>query len=313
MDASGAGGINHSLRVGDTVEIIAAARSQSGKVLESIPVTLTIEENKAEAITLEDGMLEAVGAGSAKIKAESELAGISGTLTVNVSNPVDKVVFEDMDGNRITELNLAIGEEAVITAVALDADDDEITHDKLLSNWSWDPEDASVATVTQQKNAEKKLVMKGAIGTVTGEGHGDAMITAMVEGVSGSIDVSVSPGQSTTRFMRASTSNHPNNTFTWDKSDGAWDRDTITFGVSLYDEVSRDQIEGGTIEAASSDESIITVNDPAATTGIGTDVIVTPVFDGASASAGEREDATITLSSVGATPIKVNFTVIVKE
>ena len=53
--------------------------------LDGIPVALTITKNADEAITLEDGMITAVGAGSAEITAVSELAGISGKLTVMVT------------------------------------------------------------------------------------------------------------------------------------------------------------------------------------------------------------------------------------
>ena len=302
-----------NLRVGNTVEIIAAARSQSGKVLESIPVTLAIEKNKDEAITLEGGMLEAVGIGSAEIKAESELAGISGILSVKVSNPVHKVVLM-RTGNTdpLAELVLAITEEATIVAVAHDEDGTVISHDALLSSWEWESDAPSVATVAAVME-DKKLKDKGRHGTVTGKAHGDAMITAMVEGVSSSIAVRVTPGQTTTRFMRASTSDHPSNAFTADVG-GDWEpAETITFRVSLYDEVSRDAVVGGTIIATVSgggSSAILVTGDGVTDDGGGVDIAVTPTISKNTAYA--KQPATITLNSTGADPIKVRFTIEVK-
>ena len=98
-----------TMRVGEELMISAVAGAQSGKALPGIPVTLAITKNDDEAITLEDGVITAVGAGSAEITAESELAGISGTLTITSTKPISKIVFDPDD----SEYFLAAGSPPV--------------------------------------------------------------------------------------------------------------------------------------------------------------------------------------------------------
>ncbi len=202
------GGVSTILRVGEDVMIVAAARAQSEKVLDGIPVTVAITKNADEAITLEDGMITAVGAGSAEVTAMSDLAGISGKLTVTVTKPIDKIVFDPDD----SDYSLAAGESTgEITATAQDEDGNEITP---RSAWSWVSDDPGVATVTK---VMEEMVVKGMgqHAMITGAGTGGTEIMATAEGVSGSISVSVT-GQRITRYIDPSSSNNTNH-FVWDR------------------------------------------------------------------------------------------------
>ena len=243
------------LRVDEERMVKAAARSQSGRVLDGIPVTMAIKKNEDEAITLEDGVLTAVGAGSAVVTAGSELAGIAGVINVTVTKPIDTIVFMIGEGDDATEapssLNLAAGETYAneITAVAHD-EDGEVVEPR--SDWSWSSSDKSVATFEQKKDADKKLVMMGAIGTITGKGSGSADIMATVEDVSGSIAVSVT-GQSITRVIDPSASNNGNE-FVWDQgldtpgyTDAGAPVAGTLFDVNLRDIVSNDLITTWTL------------------------------------------------------------------
>ncbi|MXZ75797.1 MAG: collagen-like protein [Gemmatimonadetes bacterium] len=253
--ADASGGIPHTMRVGEESMIVAVAGAQSGRALDAIPVTIAITKNADDAITLEDGVITAAGVGSAEITAASELAGIAGKLKVTVTKPIDTIVFmigEDDDATEApSSLNLAAGETYAneITAVAHDEDGEVI---EPRSDWSWSSSDKSVATVEQKKDADKKLVMMGAIGTITGKGSGSADIMATVEDVSGSIAVSVT-GQSITRVIDPSASNNGNE-FVWDQgletpgyTDAGAPVAGTLFDVNLRDIVSNDLITTWTL------------------------------------------------------------------
>ena len=321
-------GLSTTMRVDEELMIVAAARAQSEKVLDGIPVALAITKNDDEAITLEDGVITAVGAGKAEITAASELAGIAGKLTVTVTKPITKVVFMVGTGDDAkdgpSDIVLAAGQTYMdeITAVAHDEDDNVITP---RSDWSWSSTNTGVATVAARKDADDKLVDLGAHGTISGKGAGDAEIMVTTEGdVSGSIAVSVT-GQTRTRIIRASTSNSPDNTFTWDRNDAspAWDPATISFDVGLYDAFSSDRI-AGTVNVVSSVTTVAAVGAatvaPSATAD-GT-VTVTPAptspdddqdtdTDGVQTLAAGTRTTVVTLSAVGADPVRILFTTVV--
>ena len=235
------------LRVGEDSMVSAVVGAQSGKKLLSVSasVVMAITKDENEAITLEDGVITAVAAGTAEITAVSELAGLSGKLTVMVTKPVSKIVFSSP-----SDLNLAANEStAEITAMAHDEDDEVVA---VRTNWAWESDDPSVASVAQTKDAEKNLVEMGAKATITGKGSGSAMITATVEGVSGSINVSVT-GQRITREIDPSSSSE-GNVFVWDQGlatpaftdAGAPETGTV-FNVNLRDIVSQVLITNWTL------------------------------------------------------------------
>ena len=259
---------DHLLRVGEDVMVAAVVGAQSGKKLPSVSATVTMEitKNDDEAITLEDGMITADAAGTAEITATSEIAGLNGKLTVTVTKPVKKIVFSPAS----TDYSLAAGEStAEITAMAHDEDDEVVA---VRTDWSWESDDTSVATVAQTK-VDKKLVDKGAKATITGKGSGSATITVMVEGVSGEIDVSVT-GQSITRVIDPSSSNN-GNVFVWDMglatpawTDAGAPAAGTEFTVNLRDKVSNSLIEnwtlslGDTPTAATGGTAADTLSDP---------------------------------------------------
>ena len=313
------------LRVDEERMVKAAARSQSGNVLDGIPVSMAIKKNEDEAITLEDGVLTAVGAGSAVVTAGSELAGIAGDINVTVTKPIDTIVFMVGEGDDATEapseLNLAAGEtySMEITAVAHDEDGEKVTP---RSDWSWSSSDKSVATVAQKKDADKKLVMMGAIASITGKGSGDAEIMATSEGVSGSIAVSVT-GQSITREIDPSASNNGNE-FVWDQgldtpayTDAGAPLTGTMFDVNLRDIVSSDLITTWTLAATPTTPGDGTV---AANMGVGAavananadgtiTVTVTPPGSVAATVATGTYQTFVSLKATGAREARLRFTV----
>ena len=316
------GGVSTTMRVDEELMIVAAARAQSERVLEGIPVTMAITKNDDEAITLEDGVITAVGPGSAVITASSELAGIAGKLSVTVTKPISKVVFMVGDGDGPSDIVLAAGQTYMdeITAVAKDADGKVILP---RSNWAWSSSDNGVATVAARKDAEDKLVDMGAHGTITGKGAGSADIMATVEGVSGSIGISVS-GQVKTAMIVASTSSM-GNTFTWDRGAAtpAWSPASTAFQVNLYDLISNDRIAGtDNVSVVSSDTNVATVSPATLSTTAGTNAPVSVTVSPAPTSPGDgtadgdqaagTRTAVISLTATGADPVRIFFTVVVK-
>ncbi len=314
------------MRVGEELMVTAVADAQSGKALLGIPVELSISKNDDEAITLEDGVITAAGAGSAEITAESELAGISGKLTVTVTKPIDKIVFVVGSGEDVadgpSDIVLAAGQKYKdeITAVAHDEDGTVITP---RSNWSWSSIDVEVATVAERKDDDDKLVDMGAHGTITGKGAGSTSIMAKAEDVSGSIAVSVS-GQVKTAQIVASTSSNGNN-FTWDRgaASPAWDPVTTTFQVNLYDLISNERISGkDNVMVVSSDPDVATVDSTTISTTAGTAAPVTVTVSPAPTTPGDgstdddqaagTRTAVISLTATGADPVRILITVVVK-
>ena len=314
--------IPRTLRVGEEIKISAVARSQNESVLMSIPVTLSIQKDPDDAIMLgDDGTITAVAVTEeAVVRAESAVAGIAGDLKMAITKPIAKVTFWDGENELSQPVVLAIGQSSVkIVAAAMDADGNPVD-DLRGNNFAWSSDDSGVATVAAEK-ADDNLVDNGANGTITGKGAGTATVSATIEGVSGDISVDVT-GQTTTRFLRASTSDTPNNTFTWDRGGDspAWSPPTITFRAHLYDAVSNDQVADATLNVASDDTDVVTVaSATATTTATGVDIVVSPAPVAPGDGTGDDDimagprTAVVTVGSVGATPVKVYFTVIVKN
>ena len=333
-------GLTATMRVGEELMISAVAGAQSGKALPGIPVAISITKNDDEAITLEDGVITAAGAGSAEITAESELAGISGTLTITSTKPISKIVFDPDD----SEYFLAAGQTTdKITATAQDEDGNDIAP---RSNWSWSSADDGVATVAQTKvpdpdDATKMVIEdEGQHARITGAGQGDTMIMATAEGVSGSINVSVT-GQSVTRVLSAGTSSL-GNVFTWDRGflpesattaapswTGRTGNDppsataqTTVFRVDLYDAISGDRIEITATNTPSVTSSgtaptgvDITTTAPAVQNG---SLVVSVGAPDATASGFSDADADtyesfLTISATGANPLKIRFAVVIVD
>ena len=335
--AAKADDLKKTLRIGEDREIRAVLRSQSEEILESIAVVLTEHKDADDAILTEvdadDASMATVEAkqkGTATIRATAPLVGIAGNLEYTVTKPIKKVVFklgtEDDAGDAPKEHVLAADEPYAneIFAIAMDEDNNVLTP---RSNWTWDA-DAGVVTVTQQKDADKKLRMMGAIVKITGKGSGDTDVTAMTEGdVSGSFAVSVS-GQSVTRRIVASSST-PGNAFRWDQgldtpgyvnADGEAITATAAFHVNLINTVTNTPITAYTLTASpgatdastGDDDPNVTasVANPTATDGSGGTAIVTVTPSAVGTGVDEDTYASfITLSHAGATSVRLRFTI----
>ena len=316
------------LRVGEESMISAVVGAQSGKKLPSVSgtVAMAITKDESEAATLEDGMLTAVAAGTVEITATSELAGLTGMLTVTITKPVTKIVFSSA-----SELNLAANESSgEITAMAHNEDDEVVA---VRTNWDWESDDPSVASVAQTK-VDKKLVEMGAKATITGKSSGSATVTATVEGVSGEISVSVT-GQSITRVIDPSASSR-GNVFVWDigLATAAWTdagapQTGTVFTVNLRDRVSNSLIDNWSLavtpttatagEAAVADPATAQVDpvlgasmsgSPAGTTETGAvDVTIAPVATLADGIAVGTYHTFVSLTATGAREARLQFTI----
>ena len=333
---------SRTLRVGEEIMVMAVAGAQSGAKLPSVSATVTmaITKDEDEAVTLEDGVLTAVGAGTAEITAGSVIAGIAGKLTVTITKPIDKIVFTIPDGDDTKaapkEIVLADGQTYAnqITAVAQDEDGNTIDP---RGDWSWDGGGvADVKNVTEKKDGKDVPVMKGAVVTITGDSAGDSEVTATVGGendMSGSIAVIVS-GQTRTRKIVASTSSNGNN-FVYDRgrtlTDGTveagWTTPatgttapTSVFDVNLRDLDSNDlltvwtlNITGATGSAVAGDattDPAVGVNQAAVTADGTIAVTISTAAPDAAVEAGTYETF-ISLSATGARAENLRFTITV--
>ena len=327
--------LSKTLRIGEEREIRAVLRSQSEEVLESIDVVLTEKkdaDNAAETVVDADdasmAMVTAAKIGEATIMATAPLVGIAGELKYTVTNPITKITLHAGDAAKTKtvaegdlvahdgEEVLADGEASgVIQAVARDKNNDPLTP---RGGFKWIHDNGSVATVAlRDHNYKPAKDIKTHSAIITGTGAGETMVTVMVMGeselgdpASKDIDVSVS-GQVTTRLITASNSSKIDNTFEADLGDAspAWDPSTITFTVDLYDAVSRDRI-AGTVTAVSGNTDVVTVTATVSPTAdAGAEVTVTPVgvFTGDDALTAGSRSAIVTLTSVGAKPVKLRF------
>ncbi len=161
---------NVSLFVGGTQEMTATARDSADQILTE-RTTSWSSSNTVVADVSGDGLVTAKAPGNAIITATVE--GVSNTATVTVTLVPVASVTVTPDGETI-----AVGEKLQFTAVARDAGGNELTGRTV--TWSSSP--AGVASVEQD-------------GEVTGVSEGTATITATVEGVTGSAQLTVTdPG-----------------------------------------------------------------------------------------------------------------------
>ncbi len=316
------------LRVDEEAMVMAVARSQNGTVIEDVELTWSLNEGE-ESISVEDSAITALASNydtgelefsASRVTISVDNLGIAGHLSVMVSNPVDAITFWDGDDELAQPVVLAAGQSSQeIVAAAVDEDDEAVP--MLRGDFEWGTSNKSVATAAAKK---------GANGTITGTGSGDATITASIEGVDGEISVSVT-GQSTTRLIVASTANN-GNTLTWDRGlDGgaAWvdGNSTTVFEVNLYDTISDDRIDTFEATDLSTSSTRPAHNasadpDPAGLAigetgdGTGDDGTVTVTLTAADIDAAVEEGtygSVITLRANGANPVRLLFTVIVED
>lgn len=155
-----------TLSVGGTVQLTAVPRDAAGNPLTGRTVSFTTSDPSVATVD-GNGLVKAVGPGTAQIRATSEGASATSTITVNPI-PVARV---DVTPSTAT---VQVGATVALTATPRAADGTPLTGRTV----TWTSGGPSVATVS-------------AAGVVTGVSAGTAQILASVDGVVGSATITV--------------------------------------------------------------------------------------------------------------------------
>ncbi len=183
--------------LGDRVHLVAVALDANGSTITHASFAWTSDDASVATVD-EDGVVTAVGNGTATITATA--GSVSGSAAVTVAQEVS-VVTVSPDRGTLS----ALGNTLRLSAVALDANGGAIAN----TSFAWTSDDASVATVDEG-------------GLVTAVGNGAATITAAVGSVSGSATVTVAAPPGQPRRLRARATGPTTITLAWDAptSDG---------------------------------------------------------------------------------------------
>ena len=229
------------LRKGQEATVKAVVRTQDGEIIEGAELTWSIDEEE-ENIEVEDGVITALASNhkggddfgkynASKIMFKSPTHLVAGELLVNVSNPVAKVKL-----SKDSLISLAIGQKAMVTAMALDGDDKPVPNLGAMGNYEWESDSGSAGVDadkhTSGEDKGKFTMPAGAAATITGKKSGDAAISASIEGKSASVDVTVS-GSSTLRELVYS--DPGTQTFVWNQDQALpeWDGDEIVAAAGI--------------------------------------------------------------------------------
>ena len=155
------------IALGATVQLSSEVRDQNRQVMAGAVVTWS-SSDAAVATVNESGLVAAEGNGSAAITATAGSA--SGSATVTVAQEVDSVVVSPAADT------VAVGDTLPILAEALDANGHAVSE----ATFSWSSSDSAVAAVDTG-------------GLVTAIGAGEAVIAATSAGVTGSMEILVTP------------------------------------------------------------------------------------------------------------------------
>lgn len=161
---------SQALVVGQTAQATAATFDQNGKPMQA-SVTWTTSKPSVATVS-SNGTITAIGAGTATVAASA--SGVTGSLTVTVSNPTPTAA-----ASVTVSLNpgsILVGQTAQATAIVKDAQGNVMTG-KIVT-WSV----ATGALVAQVSSG----------GIVTGVAAGITPISASVDGISGSAQLTVS-------------------------------------------------------------------------------------------------------------------------
>lgn len=152
--------------------------NSSKQPIEGAAFTWTTSDD--EVAIVDDGVVTAVGAGSAKITATSS-QGKAATVTVSVVQAPDAVIVTDSNGIHMdgATLMLGQGQKATVKAVVLP---EGIKNNKVV----WETEDKSVVSVSSGKLTVNKKAAAGTEITITAKSQADA-------GISDSFTVRVTP------------------------------------------------------------------------------------------------------------------------
>jgi uncharacterized protein YjdB len=245
-----------------TTQLTATVRDANGNELTGRDITWE-SSNEAIATVNDNGIVSGMSEGDVDITATAE--GEAGTALVQVTRPVETVsVTPD-------PVTLDVAETEQLTAVARDVNGDEIQLNS--DSFTWRSGDQSIATVT-------------GTGLVEGTGEGTVEVTAEVNGVSGSsqitvnrpvVDIEISPETATVEV-----------------------NSTIQLTATLLD-ANGDVITGRTVNWTSSNSNIASVDNTGTVTGNQEgDVVITARAEGISATADVTVGAPV--DSVSITP-----------
>lgn len=160
-----------SISVNATTQATATARDASGNVLTGRSVVWTSSNAAVATVDPASGVVTGTGAGSVTITATSEgIAGMANLAVVPAQTPIATLVVT------IPNTTLAIGAQVQATATARDAQGNVLTGRPVV----WTSSNPGIATID------------GSTGMISGVATGTTTITAVAEGHSGTIDVSVS-------------------------------------------------------------------------------------------------------------------------
>ena len=177
---------NVTLDHGKTTSIVAKAATQTKMPI--LGVTFTWASSDAEKVTVDDGMIEAVGTGTAEITATAVGRGIAVTFDVMVLSEVKSIVITSpSDGDLISN-----GESIPLVATARDAAQD----DKMAGIEGTEVD----VDITFESSDPSVISIDGS--TATAKSVGEADITAKYEGVSSkAITINVTPGGEVTHII----------------------------------------------------------------------------------------------------------------
>lgn len=151
------------LQWGESVQLTAGPMDADGNALDR---SVTWSSSDDGVATVDDnGLVTATGAGTATITATSE--GVQGTATITVTDPVNTVAVDP------TSATVMVGATVQLTATVT-----ALSGTVLSSTVTWTSSNEAVATVDSD-------------GLVTAAGSGTATITATVDGVQGTAQISV--------------------------------------------------------------------------------------------------------------------------
>jgi trimeric autotransporter adhesin len=157
-----------SLTVGQTIQTVVTLNDAQNNILTGRTITYSTANPSIVSVSA-TGLIKGVGPGSAKVTATS--GGISGSETFTVTAAVSSIASIAVTPATVS---LAVGQTSQETAVAKDAQGNTISG----TTFTWTTSNPAVATVS-------------ASGLVSASGTGNATISAVVAGITGSMSVSV--------------------------------------------------------------------------------------------------------------------------
>lgn len=221
-----------TINVGATVTLEAVAKSEDGAVLGGHDVSWSSDDEDIATVN-DEGVVTGQGPGETTIEATIE--GVSDAAKVTVSlEAVDSVAIDP------PEPNVRVGGTVQLEATAFDEDGEPLQGREVEE---WKSGDEAIATVDAQ-------------GQVTGHSVGEAMISATIEGVAGTVEVTVS------LIPVDSVAIEPPDT-------SIFVSDTVQLTATAFDE-DGEPLQGRDVEEwRSSDEAVATVDAQGQVTGHG--------------------------------------------